>query len=68
MGRITDSEQASTRPEGEEGVATASYVAELCADLARMARGDGFDTLAYILDMARLEAQSLARQSEPAAR
>jgi hypothetical protein len=41
----------------------ASYVAELTADLARIARRHGLDTLGYILDMARLEAQSAAGQS-----
>ena len=43
---------------------TAEYIAELCADLARMARGDGLDTLAYLLDMARLEAQSVTQQAK----
>jgi hypothetical protein len=38
----------------------ASYVADLTADLARIARRHGLDTLGYILDMARLEAQNAA--------
>ncbi len=61
------SEQASSETEPGDPIATAAYAAELCADLARMARRDGLDTLAYILDMARLEAQTLAQQSKPSA-
>ena len=36
----------------------ANYVATLAADLAAMARQHGLDTLGYLLDMARLEAES----------
>ena len=39
--------------------AAASYIATLTADLAAIARGHGLDTLAYILDMARLEAENV---------
>ncbi len=39
----------------------ASYVATLSADLAMMARRHGLDTLGYLLDMARLEAENLTR-------
>ena len=39
----------------------ASYVASLSADLATMARRHGLETLGYLLDMARLEAESLMR-------
>jgi hypothetical protein len=60
-------EHIPPRREPGERVATADYIAELCADLGRMARGDGLDTLAYILDMARLEAQSLAHNTKPPA-
>jgi hypothetical protein len=41
--------------------AAAAYVADLTADLARMARRHGLDALGYILDMARLEAENAAR-------
>lgn len=41
--------------------AVASYVATLSADLAVMARHNGLDALGYILEMARLEAESAAR-------
>jgi hypothetical protein len=38
-------------------------VASLSADLANMARETGLDTLGYLLEMVRLEAESSARQS-----
>ena len=44
-------------------IAVASYVATLSADLATMARGHGLDTLGYLLEMVRLEAESSVRQN-----
>jgi hypothetical protein len=41
--------------------AVASYVASISADLAKMARDTGLDTLGYLLEMVRLEAESSAR-------
>ena len=41
--------------------AVASYVASLSADLAIMARSTGLETLGYLLEMVRLEAESNAR-------
>ena len=38
----------------------AAYVAELTADLARIARLHRLDVLGYLLDMGRLEAQQAA--------
>ena len=43
--------------------AVATYVASLSADLAHMARDTGLDTLGYLLEMVRLEAESSARQT-----
>jgi hypothetical protein len=43
--------------------AVATYVATLSADLATMARSTGLDTLGYLLEMVRLEAESSARQT-----
>ncbi len=40
---------------------TATYVAELSGSLAYMARSQGLDTLGYILEMAKLEAESTLR-------
>ena len=42
-------------------IAVASYVATMSADLSAMARRNGLDALSYILEMARLEAESTAR-------
>jgi len=41
--------------------AAASYVAELSAELAALARQHGLEALGYILDMARLEAENATR-------
>ncbi len=41
----------------------AAYLAELSGDLAEIARRYGFDTLVYILDMAREEATHAARRA-----
>jgi hypothetical protein len=48
--------------EGEQA-ATAAYVASLVADLAALARRQKLDTLGYLLDMARLEAEGLVEGS-----
>lgn len=45
--------------------AVASYVATLSTDLATMARRTGLDTLGYLLEMVRLEAESLTRHNGP---
>lgn len=39
----------------------AAYIAGLSRDLSLMSRRNGFTTLAYLLDMARLEADTVAR-------
>lgn len=41
----------------------AHYVASLSADLAAMARRTGLDTLGYLLELVRLEAESVARHN-----
>jgi hypothetical protein len=56
----------SFEPTGRSAVA--SYVATLSADLAALARRSGLDTLGYLLEMVRLEAESAARQGGPVAR
>jgi hypothetical protein len=45
--------------------AVASYVATLSADLAAMARRTGLDTLGYLLEMVRLEAEAVTRHNRP---
>ena len=43
-----------------EKIKAAEYVADLTGDLARIAREHRLHTLGYLLEMARLEAQTLA--------
>jgi hypothetical protein len=43
--------------------AVAIYVATMSADLAAMARRTGLETLGYLLEMVRLEAENVARNS-----
>lgn len=54
------SEQSAT-PIPQDRTAAAIYVAALSGDLALIARSHGLDTLGYLLDMARLEAENLTR-------
>ena len=42
---------------------TAAYVAEMAAELSSLARHAKLDLLAYILDMARLEATNASRHA-----
>jgi hypothetical protein len=59
--RIRPGKSGESEPKEGEKVATAAYVAALTADLAALARKQKLDTLGYLLDMARLEAESSAR-------
>lgn len=43
--------------------AVASYVATLSNDLAQLTRRNGLETLSYLLEMVRLEAESLTRHN-----
>lgn len=51
-------------PQGElaDRAAVARYVATLSADLATMARRTGLETLGYLLEMVRLEAENASRE------
>ena len=57
----------ATRDDGEEPTSretlesVARYVASLAEELAAMAQRNGLDTLSYILEMARLEADQIAK-------
>lgn len=55
MGEHFDSRDTTGRS------AVASYVASISADLAAMARRNGLDTLGYLLEMVRLEAENVVR-------
>ena len=54
---------AETKDETSGQSAVASYVATMSSDLAGMARRNGLDTLGYLLEMARLEAESQIRHN-----
>ena len=49
--------------EARGATAVTSYVATMSADLAGMARRTGLDTLGYLLEIVRLEAENATRQS-----
>jgi hypothetical protein len=49
------------QPNSEERAQVAVYVASMSADLATMARRTGLDTLGYLLEIVRLEAENAAR-------
>lgn len=42
----------------------ANYVATMSGDLANMARRNGLDTIGYLLEMVRLEAENETRHSQ----
>lgn len=56
-----DDDGASDTGSGEE---TARYIADMIVALAAMAREAKLDLLAYLLNMARVEAEMQARQRE----
>jgi hypothetical protein len=56
MANLTDTEVGRDRDQ------VAAYVAELTGELALVTRRHGLDALAYLLDMARLEAESAAKR------
>ena len=51
----------SHRQDSIDPVAAASYIADLSSDLALIARRHGLESLGFILDMARLEAEAVGR-------
>jgi hypothetical protein len=62
QGAVRTSMRASIkeRPSGDQ-IAAASYIATLAAELGTIAHRNGLETLRYLLDMARLEAENLTR-------
>jgi hypothetical protein len=47
--------------QSSDQAATASYLASMAATMAAMARSEGLDTLGYLFEMARLEAENSSR-------
>jgi len=52
---------ANNGPEDGSPDSAAQYIATLAAELAQLARLNGFDTLSYLLEMARLEADQVTK-------
>jgi hypothetical protein len=62
MAAITP-QKADISKSADDDTAVAIYIASLTADLAGLARRQGLDTLGYLLDMARLEADNVTREA-----
>jgi hypothetical protein len=62
--RIRPGKSEESEPDEGDKAATAAYVAALTADLAALARKQKLDTLGYLLDMVRLEAESSVRDGK----
>jgi hypothetical protein len=60
---LTASDQEQRGRTGDSPAASALYIASLAEELARVARTHGFETLAYLLDLARLEADQISKSS-----
>ena len=42
----------------------AAYISDVTVQLAQMARTDGFEVLAYLLEMAALEAEAASKKAD----
>jgi hypothetical protein len=57
--------KAVDKPEPAESLAaTAAYISTLTEELAQMARNRGLDSLGYILEMARMEADQIVKSAD----
>lgn len=63
--RVAGPGQPAAPQPPDDAVAFAGYVAALTEELSRLARTNGLTTLAYLLDMARLEARNVALVDGP---
>ncbi|HVU42951.1 MAG TPA: hypothetical protein VHD86_18045 [Xanthobacteraceae bacterium] len=59
----TEASGEPDQPEAQSPRAAALYIGKMSAELARLARRYRLEPLAYILEMARLEAEQIARES-----
>jgi hypothetical protein len=62
-GQLTASDDEQRGQQGESTAEAALYIASLAEELARLARTHGFETLAYLLNLARLEADQISKSS-----
>ena len=49
-------------PEPVDAAELASYIAEMTDELAKMAANSGLETICYLLTLAKLEAETVARK------
>jgi hypothetical protein len=59
---MTPAEPPSDDTDPDQRIAVAAYIAELTTDLTVLAQSHGLTVLSQILDMARLEAESVAHR------
>lgn len=59
---MSDRDDSNGRGGTETPDSAAHYIATLAEELAQMARRNGLDTLSYILEMARLEADQVVKE------
>jgi len=60
-------DQGSSADPGNR-IRVANYVATMSSDLAAMARRSGLDTLGYLFEMVRLEAENVTRHGQNGSR
>ena len=58
---MPDPRVSHANPRSEAAANAAAYIADLSGNLAAIARDNGLETLGYLLDMAKLEAENEAR-------
>jgi hypothetical protein len=56
------------KTENRTRIQVADYVATMSSDLASMSRRNGLDTLGYLLEMVRLEAENVTRHTQKGSR
>jgi hypothetical protein len=54
--------RSANKQETADGDAVAHYIASLADELARLAESHDLEELAYILDMARIEAEEISKR------
>lgn len=64
----SEAQFVAEKPADGTASATAAYIAEITTELAELARGSKLDILAYLLDIAQLEAATTVRREAMARR
>ncbi|HTP92829.1 MAG TPA: hypothetical protein VMJ52_13890 [Xanthobacteraceae bacterium] len=63
---MSDTDDGEDSRDGETPGAAAHYIGSLAEELSHIARRNGLESLSYILDMARLEADQISKSSKDA--